>query len=85
MKKVLIAAAMTLMCTAAYAQNGTGPAPQSDNMDKPGTSSGMNNSGMKSGTTGMSQDDMSKKGMKKGSMSNDGMKNDSSMSKDMKK
>ena len=79
MKKILIAAAMTLMCTAAFAQNSTGPAPQSDNMDKPGVSNGM-----KSGTTGMSQDGMTKKHAKKGSMSNDTMNHDS-MSKDMKK
>jgi pentapeptide MXKDX repeat protein len=84
MKKILIATAMTLMCSAAMAQNGTGPASQSDNMNKPGMNNGMDNTGMKSGTTGMSQDGMSKKGMKKGSMSNDSMKHDS-MSKDMKK
>lgn len=84
MKKILMATAMTLMCTAAFAQNGTGPSPQSDNMDKPGMSNGMKNSGAKSGTTGMSQDGTTKKGTKTGSTSNDTMKNDS-MSKDMKK
>jgi pentapeptide MXKDX repeat protein len=84
MKKILIATAMTLMCTAAFAQNSTGPAPQSDNMDKPGMSDGMKNSGTKSGTTGMSQDGTAKKDMKKGSTSTDTMKKDS-MSKDMKK
>jgi hypothetical protein len=91
MKKILIATAMTLMCGAAFAQNGTGPSPQSDNMDKPGMSNGMKNSGMDNGTksgtsggtTGMSQDGTSKH-VKKGSMSNDTMKHDS-MSKDMKK
>jgi len=48
----------------AFAQNSTGPAPQGDNMDKPGMSWGINTSGMKSGTTGLSKDGMAKKGMK---------------------
>jgi len=56
MKKILNAAAMTAMCSAAFAQNSTGPAPQSDHMDKPAISNGMNDSGMKSGTTGLSKD-----------------------------
>jgi pentapeptide MXKDX repeat protein len=54
------------------------PAPQSDNMTKPGmtnSGSGMNNNGMNSGTTGtgMQKDGMSKDGMSKDGMSKDGM------------
>jgi hypothetical protein len=58
MKKVLIATAMTLMCSAAFAQTGTGPAAQS-NMDKPGMTKGsmdkgsMDKGSMDKGTTGM--------------------------------
>ena len=89
MKKILIAAAVTLMCGSAFAQTSTGPAPQGDNMNKPGmtnSGSGMTNS-TSSGTTGsgMQKEGMSKNGMSKDGMSKDGMKNDS-MSKDgMKK
>jgi hypothetical protein len=85
MMKILMATAMTLMCGAAFAQNGTGPSPQSDNVD--GMTDGMKKSGMdngmKSETTAMSQDGASKQ-VKKGSMSNDTMKHHF-MSKDMKK
>jgi pentapeptide MXKDX repeat protein len=49
MKKFLIAAAMTLMCSSAFAQNSTGPAPQSDNMQKNGS---MDNGTMKNGSMG---------------------------------
>jgi hypothetical protein len=45
----------------AFAQNSTGPTPQGDNMDKPGTSWGINTSGMKSGTTELSTGGMAKK------------------------
>ena len=50
MKKILIATAMTLMCSSAFAQTGTGPAPQGDNMNKPGmtnSGSGMSNGGIR--------------------------------------
>lgn len=63
MKKFLIATAMTVMCSAAFAQTGTGPAAQS-NMDKPGMTKGsmdkgsmekgsMDKGSMDKGTTGM--------------------------------
>jgi hypothetical protein len=48
----------------AFALNSTGGAPQGDNMDKPGMSWGINTSGMKSGTTGLSKDGMAKMGIK---------------------
>jgi pentapeptide MXKDX repeat protein len=79
MKKLLVAtAALTLMCSSAFAQNTTGPAAQGDNMNKPGMNT-------------MDKDSMDKGSMKKGTttgmdnkMSKDGMNND--MSKDnMKK
>jgi pentapeptide MXKDX repeat protein len=64
MKKIMIAtAALALMCGSALAQNSTGPAPQSDNMQKPG----MHNSkgsmtkettGMNKGTNGMAKGGM---------------------------
>lgn len=84
MRKILLATALTLMCSSAFA---------ADDMNKPmtnGTSSGamQNNSGsmgtpmndgQKAATTGMSND-----GMNKGSMTKDGM--NKNMSKDnMKK
>jgi hypothetical protein len=63
MKKFIIAtAALGLMCGSAFAQTQTGPAAQSDNMQKPG----MNNTDkgtMTRGTTGMSHDGTSKGGM----------------------
>jgi uncharacterized protein YdeI (BOF family) len=47
MKKLLIATAVTLMCSSAFAQT-TGPAGQTDNMTKPGMSdSSTSQSGMK--------------------------------------
>ena len=61
MKKVLIAAAtLSLMCGSAFAQ-GTGPAAQDDNMNKPGMTKGtmekgsMQKGSMKEGTTGMNK------------------------------
>ncbi len=36
MKKLMIATAMTLLCGSAYAQN-TGPRPQTDTIQRPGT------------------------------------------------
>jgi pentapeptide MXKDX repeat protein len=79
MKKLLIAAALTLMCGASFAQNTTGPAAQSgNNMDKPGMNDGMKKDSMDKGS--MSKDGMSKDGMSKDGMSKDGMKKD-----DMKK
>jgi hypothetical protein len=84
-KIILTGAALTLMCGAALAQN-SGPAPQSDNMNKPGmTKETTEKSGM-SATTGMnsdtSKDGMSKNDPKK-EMSKDGSPADGS--KEMKK
>ncbi|EJN08954.1 hypothetical protein PMI42_07022 [Bradyrhizobium sp. YR681] len=66
MKKIIIAsAALALMCGSAFAQNSTGPAPQSDNMQKPGMHNADKGS-MTKGTTGMSNgtnNDMTKGGM----------------------
>lgn len=58
MKKIILAtAALSLMCGSAFAQN-TGPAPQTDNMQKPGmhnTDKGARHNGTTTGTTtGMS-------------------------------
>ncbi|KJC44545.1 hypothetical protein [Bradyrhizobium sp. LTSP857] len=51
-------AALALMFGSAFAQTSTGPAPQSDSMNKPGTSNGMDKGSMEKGsmdksTTGM--------------------------------
>lgn len=79
MRKILIAAAVTLLTGSAFAQ-GTGPQPQNDMTNKPGMTN--SNSGMDKGatsnTTGMSKDknSMKKDGMKNDSMSKDGMKKD---------
>jgi pentapeptide MXKDX repeat protein len=78
MKKILTVAALSLMCSAAFAQTNTGPAAQTD-MNKPATSN-MDKGSMDKGTTGMNDKNMSKDGMKKDSMSKDSMKKD-----DMKK
>ena len=71
MKKFIIAtAALGLMCGSAFAQN-SGPAPQSNNMEK----RGMNNTekgSMTKGTTGMSKDGMAKGGMVKPDASGQG-------------
>jgi pentapeptide MXKDX repeat protein len=72
MKRLLIASALSLLCSTAFAQNTTGPAPQSDNMDKPGMNNtdkaGMKNGSMGKETTGTnnstSKNGMSKDGMK---------------------
>lgn len=80
MKKIFIAAAVTLMCGAASAQTGTGPATQSGDVNKPGMTSGTMDHGSKgkssmnkrSGTTtGMAQTGKSSKHAKK-EMSKDG-------------
>ena len=52
MKKILIATALTLMCSSAFAQGTTGPAAQSGNMNKPGMNN-MDKGSMNQGTTGM--------------------------------
>jgi pentapeptide MXKDX repeat protein len=73
MKKFLIAgAAFTLMCGSALAQTSTGPAPQGDNMTKPGMTNGaMDKGSMDKGsttnTTGMNKDDPKKEMSKDGS------------------
>jgi pentapeptide MXKDX repeat protein len=78
MKKILIAtAALTLMCGSALAQGTTGPAAQQDNMNKPGMTndSTMNKGSMEKGTTtGMNNDGMKKDMSKDGSPSGDTMK-----------
>ncbi|CUT12575.1 hypothetical protein BF49_7121 [Bradyrhizobium sp.] len=72
MKKLVVAtAALGLMCGAAFAQNQTGPAPQSDNMQKPGMTN-TDKGTMTKGTTGMSHDGMSKGGMVKPDASGQG-------------
>ncbi len=57
MKKILVATALTLVCSSAFAQGTTGPAAQSDNMNKPGMNNmdkgSMNKGSMNEGTTGM--------------------------------
>jgi hypothetical protein len=74
MKKILIAAAVTLMCGAASAQTGTGPAAQSDGTGKPGMTNGTVDHGSKGKssmnkgtgtTTGMGQSGKSSKHVKK--------------------
>ena len=85
MKKILIAGALTLMCSSAFAQGTTGPAPQGDNMNKPGMTNGtMDKGAMDKGsmnnTTGMSGD---MKNDPKKEMSKDGAP--AAGSKDMKK
>jgi hypothetical protein len=56
MKKLLIAGAVTIICSSAFAQTSTGPAAQGDNMAKPGmmnsgTATGSANHGQTHGTT----------------------------------
>lgn len=85
MKKILIAGALTLMCSSAFAQTTTGPANQGDTMNKPGMTNGtMDKGAMDKGsmgnTTGMSGD---AKNNPKKEMSKDGAP--SAGSKDMKK
>jgi pentapeptide MXKDX repeat protein len=72
MKKFIIAtAALGLMCGSAFAQTQTGPAAQSDNMQKPGMTN-TDKGTMTKGTTGMSHDGMSKGGMVKPDASGQG-------------
>ena len=79
MKKLFAVTALTLMCTSAFAQTGTGPAPQSDNMKKPDTmkSKGSMNKESTSGmNSGMKNDSMSQGGASKdgqGQMNKGGM------------
>ena len=83
MKKLLIAsAALCIMCGSAFAQSSTGPAPQGDNMNKPGMTNGTMDKGGMNNTTGMSNNGMSKNDPKK-EMSKDGSPADGS--KDMRK
>jgi pentapeptide MXKDX repeat protein len=76
MRKIILATALTLMCSSAFAQ-GTGPAAQSDTMTKPGMTSSRTDKGSMSNTTtgsSMSKDGMKKDGMNKtiGAESKDG-------------
>ena len=72
MRKLMIAtAALGLMCGSAFAQTQTGPAPQSNNMQKPGMT-GTDKGTVNHGTTGMSNDGMSKGGMVKPDASGQG-------------
>ncbi len=85
MKTILIAGALTLMCSSAFAQTTTGPASQGDTMNKPGMTNGTMDKGSMdkgsmSNTTGMSGDT---KNNPKKEMSKDGAP--SAGSKDMKK
>jgi len=83
MKKLIVATALTLMCGSAFAQN-TGPQPQTDTMQRPGTTNpnmdkGSMNNGSMGNTTGMNSD----KGNPKKEMSKDG--SPAAGSKEMKK
>jgi len=80
MRRIAIATVMTLMCSTAFAQ-GTGPAPQTDTMNKPGMPNGtMDNGSMNKGTKGsMNNTTGMNKKMKK-DMSKDG--SPSAMKKD---
>ena len=60
MKKIIVATAALMMCGSAFAQNSTGPAPQSNNMDKPGMEKNVGKGSMNKGTTGMSTGGMTK-------------------------
>jgi pentapeptide MXKDX repeat protein len=90
MKKILIATAMTLMCSSAFAQ-GTGPAAQQDNMTKPGMTNGSTDSSMNKGsmsngsTTGMSNEGMKKDGIESGGMKKDMSKDGSPSADTMRK
>jgi pentapeptide MXKDX repeat protein len=67
---IMAAAALGLMCGSAFAQT-SGPAAQSDNMQKPGTSN-MDKGSMNKDTTGMSKDGMAKGGTVKPDASGQG-------------
>ncbi|AWM01153.1 hypothetical protein [Bradyrhizobium amphicarpaeae] len=72
MKKFMIAAAaLGLMSGSAFAQTQTGPAAQSNNMQKPGMTN-TDKGSMNHGTTGMSNDGMNKGGMVKPDASGQG-------------
>lgn len=59
MKKIIVTTAALIMCGSAFAQNSTGPAPQSNNMDKPGMEkNSMEKGSMTKDTTGMNKDGM---------------------------
>jgi pentapeptide MXKDX repeat protein len=87
MKKILIVGVVSLMCSSAFAQGTTGPAPQGDNMTKPGMTNGTMDKGGMNNTTGMNKDGMSKDGMSKNDPSKEMSKDGSNAagSKDMKK
>lgn len=71
MKKLIIATAtLGLMCGSAFAQT-SGPAPQSDNVQKPGMNN-MDKGSMSKETTGMNKDGMAKDGMMKPDASGQG-------------
>ncbi|QPF81773.1 hypothetical protein IC762_18320 [Bradyrhizobium genosp. L] len=76
MKKILITTAALMMCGSAFAQGTTGPGNQSDNMKKPGMTSGtmekgsMQKGSMDNGTTGMNSG--ASKGMTKPDASGQG-------------
>jgi hypothetical protein len=63
MRKIILVTALTLMCGSAFAQGSTGPAPQSDNMTKPGMTNPGQTNGSMNNTTGSN---MSKDGTKDG-------------------
>jgi len=74
MRKIILASALTLMCSSAFAQNTGAPANAQSDMNKPTNSSmdkGSMDKGSMNNTTGMSKDGMSKDEMKK-DMSKDG-------------
>jgi len=51
MRKIILVSTLTLMCGSAFAQGSTGPAGQSDNVEKPGViNSGQNSGSMKKAT-----------------------------------
>jgi hypothetical protein len=71
MKKIMIAmTALCFSCVGSFAQN-TGPAAQSDKMQKPGVNSNEKGS-MKKGTTGMSSGQSGSSGMVKPDASGQG-------------
>jgi pentapeptide MXKDX repeat protein len=71
-KKFIIAtAAFGLMCGSAFAQTQTGPAAQSDNMQKPGANN-MDKGSMSKETTGINKDGVAKGGMAKPDASGQG-------------
>ncbi len=60
MKTIIVTtAALALMCGPAFAQAGTGPAPQSDSMNKPGMSNKLDKGSMEKGSMDKSTSGMS--------------------------